>query len=131
MFRALLNQLIRRGKYYSFIKDTHWIIDDATSRFQEEQLHAVADELTRHLQEGRAWLEQPNMAYRNVLDHLKRQHREARRARRDRDLSIYTLAIIYFRAEVIGDEADAVKAAINGFIAKWATNTEGFIAPPS
>ena len=131
MLRSLLNLLTGRGKYHSLIKDTHWIIDDATSRFQEEQLHAIANEVARHLQQSRAWLERPNMTHRNVFDHLKRQHQEARRTHRDRDLSVYTLAIIYFRADVVGHEADAAKAVIEQFIAKWATHGEDTTAPPT
>ena len=98
-------------------RDAVHICEDAERRFPVGEVRALADALRRRLAEADRRLGQPNMARGNVLAELRSRHREARRGRRDRDLSELTLAIIRLKAE----ELDAVGAveAIDRFLERW------------
>ena len=65
-------------------------------------------------------------------DHLKRSHGEARRRRDQRALTSLTLAIIYFKAERLGEQGQPVVAAIDGYLAEWShPASEGGALPPT
>ena len=85
--------------------------------FDHALIGALADALRVRLQEAERRLGQPNMTRGNVLAELRSRHREARRGRRDRDLSELTLAIIRIKAEEL-DAAGAVEA-IDRFLECW------------
>lgn len=57
-------------------------------------------------------------------DQLKRMHREARRRQDQRALTALTLALIYVRADRVGLPAAPARAAIDGFLDKWAPRGE-------
>lgn len=98
-------------------RDAIHVCEDAERRFPAVQVRALADALRMRLQEAERRLGQPNMTRGNVLAELRSRHREARRGRRDRDLSELTLAIIRIKAEEL-DAAGAVEA-IDRFLECW------------
>ncbi|MCH9671028.1 MAG: hypothetical protein K0U93_06215 [Gammaproteobacteria bacterium] len=119
MLGKLFSAFGRAGEVRTLTKDAQSIIADAEGRFEDKRLGVMGTEIARHIGEGREWLSRPNMGHDNVLLHFKGQHREARRSQRDLDLSAYTLVIIYFRAEQIGEEAVAAKRTVEEFVEKW------------
>ena len=98
-------------------RDAVHVCEDAERRFPVNQVRALADALRVRLAEADRRLGQPNMARGNVLAELRSRHREARRGRRDRDLSELTLAIIRIKAEEL-DARGAVEA-IDRFLESW------------
>ena len=98
-------------------RDAVHICEDAERRFPVGEVRALADALRRRLEEADRRLGQPNMARGNVLAELRSRHREARRGRRDRDLSELTLAIIRLKAQEL-DARGAVEA-IDRFLERW------------
>ncbi len=98
-------------------RDAVQVCKDAERRFPVEQVRVLADALRSRLQEADRRLGQPNMTRGNVLAELRSRHREARRERRDRDLSELTLAIIRIKAEEL-DAGGAIEA-IDHFLEGW------------
>ena len=98
-------------------RDAVHICKDAERRFPVGEVRALADALRKRLAEVDRRLELPNMTHGNVLAELRSRHREARRGRRDRDLSELTLAIIRLKAEEL-DAGGAVEA-IDRFLERW------------
>ena len=98
-------------------RDAAYVCEDARERFRVEDLRALADGLRGRLEAAHRLIEQPHMSDGNVLAELRGHHREARRRRRDRDLSELTLAIIHLRAEALG--AHEAVAAIRRFLEDW------------
>ena len=98
-------------------RDAVHICEDAERRFPVGEVRALADALRKRLAEADRRLGQPNMAPGNVLAELRSRHREARRGRRDRDLSELTLAIIRLKAEEL--EAVGAVEAIDRFLERW------------
>lgn len=105
-------------------RDAARVCEDAERRFRPEDVHALADGLRGRLADARRRLEAPRMGRGNLLAELRSGHREARRRRRDRDLSELTLAIIRIRAEEIG--ADEAARTVDRFLERWpATGADG------
>ena len=98
-------------------RDAVHICEDAERRFPVGEVRALADALRKRLTEADRRLGQPNMARGNVLAELRSRHREARRGRRDRDLSELTLAIIRLKAEEL--DAHGAVEAIDRFLERW------------
>lgn len=98
-------------------RDAVHVCVDAERRFPVGEARALADALRARLQEAERRLGQPNMTRGNVLAELRSLHREARRGRRDRDLSELTLAIIRVKAEEL--EAGGAVEAIDRFLERW------------
>ena len=91
--------------------------EDAERRFPVGEVRTLADALRGRLEEAARRMEQPRMTRGNVLAELRSRHREARRGRRDRDLSELTLAIIRVKAEELG--AGGAVEAIDRFLERW------------
>ena len=98
-------------------RDAVYVCEDAERRFPAGEARALADALRARFEEADRRLRQPNMTRGNVLAELRSRHREARRGRRDRDLSELTLAIIRLKAEEL-DAAGAIEA-IDRFLERW------------
>ncbi len=98
-------------------RDAVYVCEDAERRFPVGQVRALADALRARLEEADRRLGQPNMTRGNVLAELRSLHREARRGRRDRDLSELTLAIIRIKAEAL--DAGGAIGAIDRFLECW------------
>ena len=98
-------------------RDAVYVCEDAERRFPVGQVRALADALRARLEEADRRLGQPNMTRGNVLAELRSLHREARRGRRDRDLSELTLAIIRIKAEAL--DAGGAIGAIDHFLECW------------
>ena len=98
-------------------RDAVHVCEDAERRFPVGEVRALADGLRRRLEDAAQRMEQPRMTRGNVLAELRSRHREARRGRRDRDLSELTLAIIRVKAEEL-DSGGAVEA-IDRFLERW------------
>ena len=98
-------------------RDAARVCEDAERRFRPEEVRNLAEALRGRLGDARRRLEQPRMSHDNVLSELRGHHREARRRRRDRDLSELTLAIIRIRAEKLG--ADEAARTIDRFLERW------------
>ena len=98
-------------------RDAVHICEDAERRFPVGEVRALADALRTRLAQADRQLGQPNMARGNVLAELRSRHREARRRRRDRDLSELTLAIIRLKAEEL--DARGAAEAIDRFLERW------------
>lgn len=98
-------------------RDAVHVCEDAERRFPVGEVRALADALRGRLDETARRMEQPQMTRGNVLAELRSRHREARRGRRDRDLSELTLAIIRVKAEEL-DAGGAVEA-IDRFLERW------------
>jgi len=98
-------------------RDAVHICEDAERRFRIDDVRGLAGALRERLDEVNRQIEQPRMTRGNVLAELRSRHREARRRRRDRDLSELTLAIIHVRAEELG--ARGAIEAIESFLERW------------
>lgn len=98
-------------------RDAARVCEDAERRFRPEEVRTLADALRGRLEDARRRLGQPRMSHDNVLYELRGRHREARRRRRDRELSELTLAIIRLRAEKLG--ADEAARTIDRFLERW------------
>ena len=98
-------------------RDAVCVCKDAERRFPIDQVRALAGALRALLEEAAHRLERPNMTRGNVLAELRSRHREARRQRRDRELSELTLAIIRIKSEEL-DAGGAVEA-IDRFLERW------------
>ena len=98
-------------------RDAIHVCEDAERRFPIDAVRTLAAALREHLGEARGRLEQPRMTSGNVLAELRSRHREARRGRRDRELSEITLAIIRIKAEDLG--AKGAVEAIDRFLERW------------
>ena len=98
-------------------RDAVHVCEDAERRFPVGEVRALADALRQRLEEAGRYLERPQMNRGNLLAELRSRHREARRGRRDRDLSELTLAIIRVKAEEL-DAGGAVEA-IDRFLERW------------
>ena len=98
-------------------RDAARVCEDAERRFRPEEVRTLADALRGRLEDARRRLGQPRMSHDNVLYELRGRHREARRRRRDRELSELTLAIIHLRAEKLG--ADEAARTIDRFLERW------------
>lgn len=120
MLGKLLGLFGRNGEIRILSHDAKSVIADAQGRFPEDRLRLMGTELARHLEDAHEWLERPNMSHQNVLLHFKGQHREARRSQRDLDLSVYTLVIIFLRADALGTDAAQAKTPITEFVQQWA-----------
>ena len=98
-------------------RDALYVCEDAERRFPIDQMRALAGALRALLEEAAHRRARPNMTRANVLAELRSRHREARRQRRDRELSELTLAIIRVKAEEL-DAGGAVEA-IDRFLERW------------
>ena len=98
-------------------QDAVYVCEDAERRFPVGEARALADALRARLEEADRRIGQPNMTRGNVLAELRSRHREARRGRRDRDLSELTLAIIRLKSEELG--AAGTIEAIDRFLERW------------
>ena len=98
-------------------RDAIHVCEDAERRFPVGEVRALADALRGRLDETARRMEQPRMTRGNALAELRGRHREARRGRRDRDLSELTLAIIRVKAEEL--EAGGAVEAIDRFLERW------------
>ena len=98
-------------------RDAIHVCEDAERRFPVGEVRALADALRGRLDETARRMEQPRMTRGNALAELRSRHREARRGRRDRDLSELTLAIIRVKAEEL--EAGGAVEAIDRFLERW------------
>ena len=114
---AILWPFTRAYEVAKLERDAIHICEDAERRFPVDQVRALAGALRGRIEETAQRLEQPRMTHGNVLAELRSHHREARRRRRDRDLSELTLAIIRIKAEELG-AAGAVDA-IDRFLERW------------
>ena len=104
-------------------RDAARVCEDAERRFRPEDVHALADGLRGRLEDAHRRLEAPRMRRGNLLAELRSSHREARRRRRDRDLSELTLAIIRIRAEELG--ADEAARTVDRFLERWCADADG------
>lgn len=98
-------------------RDAAYVCEDAERRFPIDDVRALAGALRARLEEVERRLEQPQMTRGNVLAELRSRHREARRGRRDQELSELTLAIIRIKAEEL--DAGAAVEAIDRFLDRW------------
>ena len=98
-------------------RDAVHICEDAERRFPIDGVRSLAESLRERLDEAGRRLEQPRMTHGNVLAELRSRHREARRGRRDQELSELTLAIIRIKAEELG--AAGAIASIDRFLERW------------
>ena len=98
-------------------RDAVHICEDAERRFPVNRVRALAASLRERLAEMDLRLEQPRMTRGNVLAELRSRHREARRGRRDQELSEVTLAIIRIKAEELG--ARGAVGVIDRFLERW------------
>jgi hypothetical protein len=98
-------------------RDAVYVCEDAERRFPSDQVRALAGALQALLEEAAHRRERPNMTRGNVLAELRSRHREARRQRRDRELSELTLAIIRVKAEEL--DAEGAIEAIDRFLERW------------
>jgi len=71
--------------------------------------------------------------FKRAIDHLSRMHNEARKRRDQRALTSLTLAIIYMRAERVGDPAKPARDAVEAYLGEWAPLAEenSGVMPPS
>ena len=98
-------------------RDAIHVCKDAERRFPVGEVRTLADALRARLDEAIRRMEQPQMTRANALAELRSRHREARRGRRDRELSELTLAIIRLEAEELG--ATGAVEAVDRFLERW------------
>ena len=100
-------------------RDADAIIEADSRNHDQIRLQKIAQQTNEYLQQAQERLKNdPDGDYRN-LAHLETEHKKARRQPNQLALSAATLAIIYLRAEKLGDDCKPALNAIEEFIEKW------------
>ena len=101
-------------------RDTAAILESATAGYPIESVRDMAVMTAKEIGQAQAHLEMYPDARDEVLAGLTRQHRESRRRMNQVALTAYTLAIIYLRAQALGDACREAIDAIDEFTGHWA-----------
>lgn len=95
------------------------MIDTARQTYRVDIVRAIALLTGEHLQQMAAALAAGPQRRDQLVDEVKRRHREARRHLDNVRLTAFTLIIIHARAEALGDAALPAIRAIEEFVEQW------------
>jgi len=99
-------------------RDAVTVIASDTHSHRPEHLAAIAAQIAEYLQLARD-ASALDVHETKTLGRLKAIHGEARMRRDQIALSAATLAIIYFRAQQLGEVAQPAMSAIDRFVERW------------
>lgn len=100
-------------------RDAPVIIESARKDYPSEVVRGIALLVGEQLADARTVLEVNPARRRELIGRVQTKHREARRRIQQAELTAYTLAIIYLRAEPLGAAAAPARTAIDAFVAEW------------
>ena len=101
-------------------RDTAAILESVTTGYPIESVRDMAVMTAKEIGQAQAHLEMYPDAREEVLSRLTLQHRESRRRMNQVALTAFTLAIIYLRAQALGDACREATDAIDEFTGHWA-----------
>lgn len=102
-------------------RDVGYILGELSKGHYGPVEASVANDLRKDLNYARTtFLDRDAHGHARADDHFKRMHKEARRRASQRDLTVLTLAIIYVKADSLGDVAGDIVGQIDAFLADWA-----------
>ena len=101
-------------------RDTASILESVTSGYPIESVRDMAVMTAKEIGQAKAHLEMYPDTQDEVLAQLTLQHRESRRRMNQVALTAYTLAIIYLRAQRLGEACREAIDAIDEFTGHWA-----------
>ncbi len=114
----MLGTLLKKFEARRLNRDAVTIIESDEQSHGHEHLSVIAKLTVENLQFANQLLSTREQEA-AVLQRLKAIHREARNRHDQTALSAATLAIIYFRAERLGDAAQPARTAIDRFLQQW------------
>ncbi len=100
-------------------RDATAIIEMARRTYRSELVREIAQLVRELLADAHTVLEANPDRRAELIRRLQSKHREARRRVQQVDLTGYTLAIIYLRAEPLSEAAAPARNAIDAFLAEW------------
>jgi len=102
-------------------RDVNYILGELTQGHYGPVEDWVATDLRKDLNYVKAtFIERDEHGHARAEDHFKRMHKEARRRASQRDLTVLTLAIIYVKADAMGQAARDIVEKIDAFLSEWA-----------
>lgn len=100
-------------------RDAPAIIESARKDYRSELLRGIALLVREQLADAHTVLAANPARRDELVRQLQAKHREARRRIQQLELTGYTLAIIYLRAEPLGEAAAPARDAIDEFLSQW------------
>ena len=100
-------------------RDSKAIIASLHGTSNAEQLRAIAQGISDNINEAHRRSKSNPATYGPIIAHFQALHRDAGRLRQQRELSIYTLVIIYLRAETHGADCHPARAAVEQYLDLW------------
>ncbi len=114
-------------------KDAPIIIEYARQTTRPDNMREIARLTAQHLERAHKIFEPTSIGLKRAIDEYQRLHKEARWQRDNVTLSVFTLVLIYIRAEGMGEDCRPAIDAIDDFIGEWghalSDNTEPKIKP--
>jgi len=96
--------------------DAQVIVDHACQTFRPDRVREIARMTDEHLQRTQNMFEPDTIGLKRAIAEYERLHQEARRGRRDAELSAFTLVLIHLRADVQGEACQPARDIIAMFI---------------
>lgn len=122
MFKSLLAAIGFGGPEYDgkmLAKDARNIVDMVHGLHTSERIAKIVQLIITQIDEvHERGLNDPQYYDRGII-HLTELNRAARQRRDDLSWSALTLAIIYIKAEILGEHGMPARNTIDGFIEKW------------
>ena len=100
-------------------KDSIAILDGIVHGSAAVVARAVAKQTKAAIAEGHEKGRNKSDLYQPILDHYRTMNTEAVQARNQIKMSVFSLTIIYLRAEMIGQKAVPARQAIDAFLKSW------------
>ena len=107
----------RDGK--RFAKDVQWMLNDMEAIYRTEDMQRVAQIVTERLAQCDEALGPGKREFDEVLQEMRRHHREARRMASRVELTAMTFVIIRLRAQTIGEYGQPALKLIGEFLDRW------------
>ena len=95
--------------------DSVAIVEMLHATLNTEQLRATAQAIRDNIHEAHQRSRSDPSAYAPIISHFRVLHQEARNRHQQRELSVYTLVIIYLRAEALGPGCKPARDAVDEF----------------
>jgi hypothetical protein len=113
-----------KAKARQLNSDARAIVQVARDGYRVETTRAMALLTRETIDDTRAYALARSEGPKLTIERLEMYHRNAKSSRDQVKLTAYTLAIIYLRAEGLGELAAPARAEIDQFYADWAHSVE-------
>jgi hypothetical protein len=100
-------------------KDSIAILDGIVNVSAAVVARSVAEQTQAAIAEGHEKGRNNPDLYQPILDHYRTMNAEAIQARNQIKMSVFSLTIIYLRAEMIGPKAAPARQVIDAFLESW------------